>query len=157
MAKKAGSGERKFFFLRYCHRSSDTVGSEEREKIAPNIQASIPISEDRWLMCKTATHCIYGGLNKHRERFMFSFSCLALKYKFCFISLTEKTGRNGCEPCRYLRRGHSRKKVHEVQKPYRSLVVQGTARRPVWLGQVSKGNLKGDQIRALPGPDPVGL
>ena len=74
---------------------------------------------------------------------------LALKYKFCFISLTEKTGRNGCEPCRYLRGGHSRKKEHEVQKPYRSLVVQETARRPVWLGHVSKGNLKRDQIRVF--------
>ena len=61
-------GKESYFFLSYCHRSSATVGSEEREKIALNIQASIPIFEDCWLMCNTATHCIYGGLNKHRER-----------------------------------------------------------------------------------------
>ena len=54
-----------FFFLNYCHRSSDTVGSEE--KIALNIQAGILIFEDLWLMCNIATRCTYRGLNKHTE------------------------------------------------------------------------------------------
>lgn len=108
-------------------------------------------------MNNTGAQCRGRRSRQAEKKVYLNFSCLALKYKFCFISLTEKTGRNGCEPCRYLRGGHSKKKEHEVQKPYRSLVVQGTARRPVWLGQVSKGNPRGDQIRVLPGPDPVGL